>query len=302
MSRSYALASVIALDRRLEFARRAHRIMLFLSKLGSPRLVADELVSKWLRLSLLMCLAFAATTPARADYVVAPDVVLFCEPTLQPALAGIAAAWRQQTGIPVHLFPSPTQLMLAQLARHPRSDLILGEGSAAAAAAATQNLIKAETRFALWRGKLVVAALDAQSASSSATPALVEPLATLAGKVSIALVDPWAAKAGAESRKLLEAQGLWDRVQRQAVGTVDTADAALLLAQGKVRLALIYATDVAANPHFAIADELPEDSEDPVTYWVAQTRNVLSPNAEKFEAFLRQAPVTMAKDGLEKSP
>jgi molybdate transport system substrate-binding protein len=263
---------------------------------------APEATIGTLRLVVLMWFATLAMAPAHAEYVVAPDVVVFCEPTLQPTLTALAATWRRQTGIPIRLFPSPTPSMLEQLARRPRSDLIVGEGSAAADAAIARKLIKPETRFALWRGRLVVAAIDAKAASSSAPPPSAMTLAASAGKVPIALVDPSAASAGAESRKALVALGLWDAVQRLEIGVADTADASSLLAEGKVRLALIYATDVAANPTFSIIDKLPDDSYGPVVYWVAETNNVLSPNAEKFEAFLRQADVKMPKDGLEVSP
>jgi molybdate transport system substrate-binding protein len=243
-------------------------------------------------LAALALFAALANTPARAEYLVAPDVVVFCEPTLQPALAKLAATWRQQTGIPVRFFPSPTPLMLEQLARHPRSDLIIGEGSAAADAAIGRNLIKPETRFALWRGRLVVATAEAKAPT----------LAASAGMVPIALVDPDVASAGAETRNAMVALGLWEAVQRRMVGVADTTDAAFLLAQGQAKLALVYATDVAANPTFSIADTLPDDSYGPVLYWVAETQNALSPNTKKFETFLRQAPMETANDGLEVSP
>src|SRR5439155_9757790 len=68
--------------------------------------------------SWLLAMAFcvgATTIPAHADYPVAPDVVVFCEPTLQHAVAGAAALWRNETGVPVRIFTSPTSAMLQQI-------------------------------------------------------------------------------------------------------------------------------------------------------------------------------------------
>jgi molybdate transport system substrate-binding protein len=77
-----------------------------------------------------------------------------------------------------------------------------------------------------------------------------------------------------------------------------------LLAEGKVQLALVYATDVAADPAFAVTDRFPASSYAQIVYWIAQTHNALSPNAENFVAFLHhaQAQERLRADGLEVLP
>ena len=247
----------------------------------------------WL-LAIAFCVG-ATSVPARADYPVAPDVVVFCEPTLQHAVADVAALWRNETGVPVRIFTSPTWALLQQISHHARSDLVIGEGDTMAAAATERHLIKAETLQHLWRNRLVVAAL-AKAGSVN--------LAGLAGKAPIAIVDPPVAVAGTEGEKALQSLGLWDAVQANAIGVVDTADAAFLLEQGKVRVALVYATDAAADPSFAVAERLPDASYRPIVYWVAQTQHSLSPNAGKFIAFLHQADAQerLRTDGLEVLP
>ena len=237
----------------------------------------------------------AATVPARADYPVAPDVVVFCEPTLQHAVTDVAGLWRKETGVPVRIFTSPTWALLQQIAHHARDDVVIGEGDTRAAEATEQHLIKAETLQRLWRNRLIVAALAKAGPGN---------LAGLAGKEPIAIVDPPVAVAGAEGEKALQSLGLWDAVQVDAVGVVDTADAAFLLEQGKVRAALVYATDAAADPSFVVADRLPEASYSPIVYWVAQTEHSLSPNTAKFISFLHQADAQdrLRADGLEVLP
>ena len=247
-------------------------------------------------LSLALC-ALGAIAPVRAEYIVAPDVVVFCEPTLQHAVADLGALWRRETGIPVHVFVSPTWAELEQVSHRARSDLVIGEGDALAKAAVDRQIVKPETLHRLWRNELVMArTADAASGSGD--------LAAVAGKAPIALVDPATAVAGAEGKKALQALGLWDAVSAKSVGVVDTADAAYLLANGKVQRALVYATDVAANPGFTVADRLPAASYGPIVYWVAETQNALSPNVQKFADYLRepQAQERLRRDGLEVLP
>ena len=254
---------------------------------------------RWNSLGRLgMSLAFSALgaiAPARAEYVVAPDVVVFCEPTLRHAVGGLGALWRSETGIPVHVFVSPTWAELEQVSHRVRSDLVIGEGDALAKAAIDRHLVKPETLHRLWRNQLVMARTAAGSASD---------LASIAGKAPIAIVDPATAVAGSEGKKALQALGLWDAVSAKSVGVVDTADAAYLLAHGNVQLALVYATDVAANPAFTVADTLPAASYGPIVYWLAETQNALSPNTQKFATYLTQphAQERLKRDGLEAAP
>src|SRR6201997_2314887 len=147
----------------------------------------------WL-LAIAFCIG-AATIPARADYPVAPDVVVFCEPTLKHAIANVAALWRNETGVPVRIFTSPTWALLQQIAHHARDDVVIGEGDTRAAEATAQHLIKAETLQRLWRNRLIVAALARAGPGN---------LAALAGKEPIAIVDPPVAVAGAEGEKALQ--------------------------------------------------------------------------------------------------
>jgi molybdate transport system substrate-binding protein len=255
-------------------------------------------------LALLALSAIGMIATARADYPVAPDVVVFCEPTLRPAVTALGAQWSKETGIPVRVFTAPTWANLAQLTRHTRDDVIIGEGDEAAESACAQNLIKGGTVLRLWQNKLVVAALaDELAKARAASPSAPLDLASVAGKAPIAIVDPGVAEAGTESQRALQSLGLWDAVNSKSIGVVDTADAAFLLSEGDVKLAVLYATDVAGHPNLAVTDALPAAGR-PIVYWAAQTKHALSPNAAKFLDFLRRAEVrAKGRDvGLEVLP
>jgi molybdate transport system substrate-binding protein len=264
---------------------------------GSPSVSHGATIGR--RTLGLMLAAVAAAGTARADEYIAPDVVVFCEPTLQHALGQIAALWRRRSGAPVRIFAAPTALLLEQIGHGIRSDFIIGEGEAAAETAVQRRLIKPETRFGGWRNHLVVAQRGAALAAAELSRA--SDLVILAGAGSIALVDPPVAVSGAYSRQALDSLGLWDGLQGHALGVVDTQEAAFLLDDGKARLAMVYATDVAAHPGLAIVARFPDDAYPAIVYWGAQTQQVRSPRADDFAAFLRrpEAQEQLRKAGLE---
>lgn len=240
---------------------------------------------------LVLCAIAAASAPARADYPVAPDVVVFCEPTLRPLVIALGMQWRDETGVPVRVFSAPTGANLAEVAHHTRDDVIIAEGDAAAARAAAQNLVKSTTVVRLWRNRLVAATLAGavQKARESSPPEMLD-LPSLAGKEIVAIVDPGVATAGDEGKQALQKLGLWEAISAKSIGVPDTSDAAFLLSTGKVRLAVLYASDVAARRDFAVTDTLPAGVA-PIVYWAAETQRALSPNSAKFLSFLQRPEV-----------
>jgi molybdate transport system substrate-binding protein len=237
----------------------------------------------------LLC-AIAGGAPARADYPVAPDVVVFCEPTLRQMVTRLGAEWTKETGVPVRIFAAPNWANAAMGAHHTRDDVFIGEGDIAEA----KDLIKNDTVLKLWQNKLVAAALADQvqkARTVSPPPPLPLDLASLAGKEPIAIVDPAVAEAGKQTQTALQTLGLRNAVNSDSIGVVDTADAAFLLSHGKVKLAILYASDVSGYPDFAVTDTLPANDSQPIVYWAAQTAGALSPNAAKFLAFLGRPEV-----------
>jgi len=249
---------------------------------------------------------YAASSPSYAEYPVAPDVVVFCDPTLRRVVTDLGAQWSKETGIPVRVFAAPTWSNLAQLAHHTRDDVIIGEGDIAAAKAAAEQLIKGDTVQKLWRNKLVAATLtDELQKARDASPPIPLDLASVAGKAPVAIVDPSVDEAGADTQQALQTLGLWDMIQAKSVGVVGTADAAYLLSHGDVKLAVLYATDVMDHPEFSVTDTLPvAAAEQPIVYWAAQTQRALSPNATKFLEFLGRNDIrARGRDaGLEMLP
>jgi len=251
---------------------------------------------RWLGAAVVLAVA-SGIGSARAEYVVAPDVVVFCDLALEHAITDAARLWRRESEVPVRVFAAPTPLLVEQVSRHIRSDLLIGEGDRTAAVAVERQALKTAPRLGLWRNRLVLARRRAEPPAEGALSAMLA-----AGPV--ALVDLPSAVAAVDTRQALERLGLWEGVAPNILGSPDTADAAFLLRHGKARFAVVYATDVAADSSLTKAAALPDDAYPPVTYWLAETTTILSPEAAKFEAFLTQpaAQQQLREDGLEVLP
>jgi len=131
-------------------------------------------------LGLAAVVLLAPGNPAHADDKRAPDVVVFCDPTLEPALHKVGALWHSRTGVPVWIFAAPTDLLLAQVDRNARSDIVITKGEAASAAAVQRETVKPEPRFAAWRNRLVIAGPTKGHPPSGVAPPDVD-LALLTG-------------------------------------------------------------------------------------------------------------------------
>ena len=78
-----------------------------------------ELMRSLLAMPLLMAAGSASSGPE----VVATDLALSCEPTIAPALAAVARAYRAQSGVRVHVHPTAAHLLLPQLRQRRRCRL-----------------------------------------------------------------------------------------------------------------------------------------------------------------------------------
>jgi ABC-type molybdate transport system substrate-binding protein len=237
--------------------------------------------------------------PARAeDPMAAPDVVMFCEPTLHGMLRAAGEQYRARTGVPVRLFPSPTRLILQQIARGLRCDLLAIEtGDDVGMQAAAPHL--REQVQPGWSNRLVIAT---RAPISVAVP--LPQVLDRQGK--IALVDAGVDPSGRRTRQALAATGMLDAVMRRSIGTVGTADALFLLAGGDASAAILYATDLyvgdrADDASLAVAAQLPPSSYESPRYALAVTGNVVSVNAVPFMGFLQgaEANPVLRMAGLE---
>jgi molybdate transport system substrate-binding protein len=234
-----------------------------------------------------LLLGLAATTVAHADNGRRdiPDVAVFCDPTLQPALRRAAALFPA----PVHLFSTTPQGMLAQIERETQTDVLISLAATIDDGVA-RKLVQPATRAKLAGNPVVIARRVGDApAPVAATPAAIR---TLLATGRLAAPDPTAATT-LDSPAILARLGYTGAVD----GTVDTAEAAARVADGGARFALVYATDLRAEPRLTEAARIGEAA----SYDAVASFAAASPNTQRFLDFLRtgEAASLLRDAGLE---
>ncbi len=193
-----------------------------------------------------------------------PGVTVFCDPTLAPAIRALDPLSRARIGAPVAVLCAPATLMLAQITRHTRNDVLFTLGTAMDQAARS-NLVLTHTRVNGFANALVLAARVA--------PNPPPPLA----RAKVAVTDATAAS-GLDGRAVLAANQM---SPRQVLGAANTGDVAFLVVTGAADLGLVYLTDVRANPRLTVVTTLAADTA-LITYAGAVNAHAISPNAQAF--------------------
>ena len=202
-------------------------------------------------------------------------MTLFCDPALAPALRGLDGPSRKSIGAPVAVLCAPAPLMLAQIERHARND-VLFTLSTAMDEAVRRRLVKPETRIDGWQNPLVLAVRKGSAPVGAAALG-----GWLAGR-KVAVTDA-TVLAGLDGRAVLAANNLQPG---GSIGVADTGDAAFLVTTGAADAGLLYLSDVRSNPKLAVLAPLVAD---PALTSLSGAVNAkaISPKAADFLIFMR---------------
>ncbi len=246
-------------------------------------------------LGLIGALPIAAIVPvtARAEFVDAPDIVVFCDLTLREPLHRLSVMFRDRTGVPVRLICAAGAIMAAQLTRNERDDIFISLQPIVRGLAAN-GLTRPQAQVGVWRNRLVVA-----RKGPAATPATPDAIPALLGRGKLGVTDP-NLNAVVDTPALLRRLGLQQALEGRLTGEVDTGGVAWLLAHDQVELGLVMATD-ARSFGFSTAVAIPDEAYPAIRYEMAFSRHVLSRNANAFMQFLGtgEARASLVDSGLE---
>ncbi|MEM9732732.1 MAG: molybdate ABC transporter substrate-binding protein [Pseudomonadota bacterium] len=120
---------------------------------------------------------------------------------------------------------------------------------------------------------------------------------TLLTKSRFAMGAPDSVPAGTYGRAALQARGWWELAKPQAVYSENVRLALKWLARGEVGAALVYATDVAAEPMVKSAFTFAQGDHPPIRYFAAP---IGQPSA-KAEVFLNFLASPAAQDALKRA-
>jgi molybdate transport system substrate-binding protein len=211
---------------------------------------------------------------------IAGGVTVFCDPTLKPAVTALDGLG----GVKVAALSAPAALMLAQIVRHTRND-ILFTLSVAMDQAVRAGLVRPGTRVDGFSNPLVLAAL----ADRVATPVTQANLASMLRRARIAVTDDTPA-AGLDGRAVLAANGI---ARQNTAGRANTGDVVFALGAGEAEIGLVYLTDVKADPRLAVIATLAADPA-LTAYSAAVNAKAFSPNAQGLLNQFRGNPVLQA--------
>jgi len=217
-----------------------------------------------------------AAMQAKADSGLPPDIVILSEPTLRPLLVDLDILWRAKNIGQLRIFTSTTDGALKQAGYGARADVIFGAGESNASDAVARGLIKSADLIGLWSDPLLLASDHPASKGddTSMTEVIADaPVATITGTLS---------------EEGLTALGLAQAPLARHVSAVGSEDAVWLLAKGKVGYAVLFASDIRAEPHFTALRALPADMAPPRTIWAGESRGARSSEMAHFRAFLQE--------------
>jgi molybdate transport system substrate-binding protein len=204
---------------------------------------------------------------------VPPGVTVFCNPTLAPAFRALDGLG----GVPVAALSAPAGLMLAQMTRHTRDDLLFTT-SAAVDQATAQGLVLAQGRVDGFANAVVLAAM----AGFAPAGLNAQDVAALVAGARVAVTDATAASE-LDGRAVLAANGL---ASLRVKGAANTGDVAFLVTTGAVDIGLMYLTDVKADPRLAVVASLQADPA-LTKFSGAVNAKAVSPDAQKFLLLLQ---------------
>ncbi len=221
--------------------------------------------------------AWCGAAPARAGFISAPDVVLYCNPDIAHACEAVGAEFRARTGVPVRVLSAPAVQQLALIERGTRSDVLMTLAPQMDLAAA-RHLLDPQNRYGAWRDALV---LGGRGLPTATQPLAADAEAALQGTGKLALVDP--TEAGS-----LDGPALIERLGWHPAATAGAADG----------------REVAWMLSLQVVAPIAADAYAPIVYSAAVTHSALSRYAAAFLDFLKTpaAESVLAGAGLEKNP
>jgi len=233
--------------------RAGARIVATFVRVATQTAPRESRANGWRKASGALLLGlFILLAPALAQ---ARDLVVYGEPTLERALKSVGQLWQARSGTRVNVFVAPSDLSFAQIDRGARCDVIFALAGAVTDEAARRKTIGAGTlRRVLRNGLVLVGNRDAGPANAS--PADLSRL--MAGK-KLAISNPDRDIAGTYAVDILRKLGIVaDDNNRDVAVAESSAGVVSLLATGKARLGIVYATDAAGQPGFKLAVPLTE--------------------------------------------
>jgi ABC-type molybdate transport system substrate-binding protein len=232
-----------------------------------------------------LLVAFGGSGPAWAWTSPAPDVVVYCLPSLAPVIVRLGRQFRHEGGAEVHVFVGPDGRLFGLIAHRARADVVVG-GDALMQRLQARKLLKPAAPVMLGLDPFVVVANPGLASGSAQA---------LVSAHRVVVTDPTTA-AGFDGVALLR------RIDQGAaaaspIGVENAQRVVSTVAQGADLVGIARASDAAATNglvHVAAMVDAP-----PLRVEAALTANGQSANSAPFLAFIAAARPAWHAAGLE---
>jgi len=206
--------------------------------------------------ALLTMATIAACSPPGGG----EDVIVFAAASTIDALEAAANDFRERRGIDVTLSFGATSTLARQVVAGAPATLLLAASSEWADHVERRTDV-AERNTLVGNELVVVVAAAAPVAPGDAAEILTDP-----DVERVALADPESVPAGVYAREALRNLSVWDRLLSRLIPTVDVRAALVLVMNGEVDAAVVYATDAAGTDRVRVAAALDPRLHGPVEY------------------------------------
>ena len=215
-----------------------------------------------------------------ADVFAQERIVVFAPASLKTELDGAAADYHAHGGPEVAISYGGSRSLARQIVNGARADIFVSGDEASMDVAENSGAIREGSRADLLRNRLVVVAPKTAPIEALQLEAAAFKKAIGDGRLAIG-----EAPRGEYAKDSLAYLGLWNAVAPHLAITSDVHAALGLLARGDATLAVVYATDAAANPSVKVVASFPDNSHPPILYPFALT-TTSHPTADTFFAYL----------------
>lgn len=232
--------------------------------------------------ALLLIAVSLASTAARAQDDA--GLTVFAAASLKEALDDAAAAYRQQTGVPVRVSYAASSALARQIEQGAPADVFFSADLEWMDYLQQRNRLDVATRRSLLGNRLVLIAPRASKAQVD----LKRPATLLAalGDGRLAVGQTRTVPAGKYAKASLESLSLWSGVRPRLAESESVRAALMLVARGETPLGIVYASDAKAEPGVRVVATFPEDSHPPIVYPVAALRGARAAQAARFLQWL----------------
>jgi molybdate transport system substrate-binding protein len=210
------------------------------------------------RCPLVLAVTLLAPLAAGAE-----EIAVCAAASLTDALQEIVDAWEKSTGNTVLLNLGASNDLARQIRAGAPADVFLSADPVQMDGLERDGLVLPADRVDLLSNTLVVV-VPARSTTKIQAPS------DLAVATRLALADPQAVPAGVYARAWLASLGLWARVERQVIPTLNVRAALAAVESEQAEAGIVYKTDALVSKRVKVAYEVPRAAGPAIVYPLAR--------------------------------